>query len=220
MDDPAVVVFTVKVTTPEVSEAPEGAEMLSAAPRLEEIATVLPGTGLPLASLSVTVMVAVVVPSATAEEDEAVTVETEALVTRGGGSEAFCPPQAEARATMEEQASQNFDRVIIVAVSSTLGGGERIGSGGDGEPVPMLECVHGLLHNLPRSMPPLHRTPSRDAASHSTRGAAPMRNCPAVSCHPVQQRGPPSRGPRCVSPLPRSPLITGSTSWPCRRSAP
>ena len=41
---PAVVDLTVKVTTPEPSEAPEAAEMVSVAPRLEDRVTVFPET--------------------------------------------------------------------------------------------------------------------------------------------------------------------------------
>ena len=56
---PAVIDFTVNVTTPKALELPEAAEMVSVTPRLEESATVLPETGLPLASFNVTVTVEV-----------------------------------------------------------------------------------------------------------------------------------------------------------------
>ena len=72
---PVVVDVTVKVTTPEPSEAPEAAEIVSVAPRLEARVTVLPETGLELASLSVTVIVEVVLPSATTEAGLALTVD-------------------------------------------------------------------------------------------------------------------------------------------------
>ena len=76
---PAVVDLTVKVTTPEPSEAPEAAEIVSVAPRLEARVTVFPATGLELASLSVTVIVEVVLPSATTEAGLALTVDWAAV---------------------------------------------------------------------------------------------------------------------------------------------
>ena len=72
---PAVVDFTVKVTTPEPSEAPEAAEMVSVAPRLEASVTVLPETGLEFASLRVTVIVEVLTPSDSTEVGLATTVD-------------------------------------------------------------------------------------------------------------------------------------------------
>jgi hypothetical protein len=76
---PTVVDVTVKVTTPEPLEGPEAGEIVSVAPRLEASVTVLPETGLLLASLSVTVIVEVVEPSAVTELGEAPTVEALAL---------------------------------------------------------------------------------------------------------------------------------------------
>ena len=48
---PAVVDVTVKVTTPEPLDAPEAAEIVSVAPRLEARVTVLPETGFSSTSL-------------------------------------------------------------------------------------------------------------------------------------------------------------------------
>ena len=79
MAEPVVSDFTVKVTTPETSEGPEAAEMVSAAPRLEASVTVLPATGLLLASFKFTVIVEAVTPSAVTDVGDAVTVETPAL---------------------------------------------------------------------------------------------------------------------------------------------
>ena len=45
-DEPLVTEVTVKVTSPLVAEAPEAAEIVSLAGRLEASVTVLPGTGL------------------------------------------------------------------------------------------------------------------------------------------------------------------------------
>ena len=72
---PAVVDVTVKVTTPEPSDKPEAAEMVSVAPRLEARVTVLPETGLELAFFRVTVMVEVVLPSAVTEAGLLLTVD-------------------------------------------------------------------------------------------------------------------------------------------------
>ena len=83
---PAVVDLTVKVTTPEASEGPEAAEIVSVAPRLEASITVLPGTGWLLASLSVTVTVEVVLPSAVTEDGEAETVESVAVGAAGSST--------------------------------------------------------------------------------------------------------------------------------------
>ena len=76
---PVVLDLTVKVTTPEPSEAPEAAEIVSVAPRLEARVTVFPVIGFELASLSVTVIVEVVLPSAVIEVGLATTVETAGL---------------------------------------------------------------------------------------------------------------------------------------------
>ena len=72
---PVVLDLTVKVTTPEPSEAPEAAEIVSVAPRLEARVTVLPETGFEFASLRVTVTVEVVLPSARTEVGLATTVD-------------------------------------------------------------------------------------------------------------------------------------------------
>jgi hypothetical protein len=69
--------FTVKVTTPLALEAPEAAEMVELPVPWPRV-TVLPDTGLLLASLSVTVMVEVVTPSAVTDVGLADTVECEA----------------------------------------------------------------------------------------------------------------------------------------------
>ena len=76
---PTVVDVTVKVTTPEPSDTPDAAEMVSVAPRLEARVTVFPATGLELASFRVTVMVEVVVPSAVMEVGLATTVDWAAV---------------------------------------------------------------------------------------------------------------------------------------------
>ena len=83
--EPGVVDFTVKVTTPEASEVPEAAEIVSLAPRLEARDTVLEATGVPPPSLRVTVMVEVVAPSAGTEPGVAATVEL-ALLAGGTGA--------------------------------------------------------------------------------------------------------------------------------------
>jgi hypothetical protein len=79
MSAPAVVDFTVKVTTPEPSLGPEAALMMGE-PGPEDFArvTVLPETGLLLASSRVTVTVEVALPSAVTEMGDATTVEVEA----------------------------------------------------------------------------------------------------------------------------------------------
>ena len=79
--EPAVVDFTVNVTTPFVPDLPEAAEIVSVAPRLEARVTVLPGTGLLLASFKVTVMVEVLTPSLATVTGLATTVELVALGT-------------------------------------------------------------------------------------------------------------------------------------------
>jgi len=76
---PVVEDFTVKVTPPELLDAPEAAETVSVALRLDASVTVLPETGLLLASLRVTVMVEVVDPSAGTADGEGVTVDCAAL---------------------------------------------------------------------------------------------------------------------------------------------
>jgi hypothetical protein len=70
---------------PDALEVPEAAEIVSAVPRLEVRVTVLPETGLPLASCKLTVMVAVVEPSAGIEFGAAVTVEVPAFTGPAGG---------------------------------------------------------------------------------------------------------------------------------------
>jgi hypothetical protein len=77
--DPGVEEVTVKVTTPESLEVPEAAEIVSVpAARLDASVTVLPGTAALVASSKVTVMVAVVLPSASTELGAAATVEVSA----------------------------------------------------------------------------------------------------------------------------------------------
>ena len=76
---PAVVDLTVKVTTPDVVESPDAAEIVSAAPRLDASVTVFPTTGFVFPSSSVTVIVEGVMPSAINEFGDAVTVEFVAL---------------------------------------------------------------------------------------------------------------------------------------------
>jgi len=76
----AVVDFTVKVTTPEVLEVPEAAEIVGLPePEVFASVTVLPAIGFPLASFNVTVMVDGVLPSAVTEVGEALTVDCAAL---------------------------------------------------------------------------------------------------------------------------------------------
>jgi hypothetical protein len=93
--EPAVVDFAVKVTTPEELELPEAAEIVSAAPRLEASVTVLPETGLPLASFSVTVIVEVVAPSAATVFGVADTVDCAAVTAPGFTVVIVVEPEAE-----------------------------------------------------------------------------------------------------------------------------
>lgn len=79
---PAVDDFTVKVTTPEASLAPEASEIVSVAPRLDTSVTVLFVTALLLPSFKVTVIVERVVPSASTEVGSATTVEAAALAPK------------------------------------------------------------------------------------------------------------------------------------------
>ena len=73
----AVVFVTVKVTTPAASDGPLAAEIDEEPVWASE--TVLPARGFPKASVSVTVIVEVVLPSAGTELGLAATVDTEAL---------------------------------------------------------------------------------------------------------------------------------------------
>jgi hypothetical protein len=73
---PAVVDRTVPVVWPAASVAAAGCPMVSVAPREEANVTVLPLTGLPLASRRVTVIVEVATPSAATVPGAAVTVDT------------------------------------------------------------------------------------------------------------------------------------------------
>jgi len=73
---PAVVDFTVNVTTPEASLGPDAGLIVGVpGPLVFAKVTVFPGTVFPFASFSVTVMVDVVEPSATTEVGDAVIVE-------------------------------------------------------------------------------------------------------------------------------------------------
>jgi len=73
---PAVVDFTVNVTTPEASLGPDAALIVGVpGPLVFANVTVFPDTGFPLASFSVTVIVEVVEPSATTDVGNAVTVD-------------------------------------------------------------------------------------------------------------------------------------------------
>src|SRR5579862_4972838 len=74
----AVLSLAVKVTTPLPFEGPLAAEMLEL-PWFGDSVTVLPLTGFPPASRSVTVTVEVAIPSASTALGFAVTVETVAL---------------------------------------------------------------------------------------------------------------------------------------------
>jgi hypothetical protein len=76
---PTVVDVTVKVTTPEVLEGPEAAEIASIAPRLEARVTVSPATAAPALFVRATVIVEVLVPLAVTEAGEADTLELAAL---------------------------------------------------------------------------------------------------------------------------------------------
>ena len=77
---PAVVDFTVNVTTPEASLAPEAALIVGVpGPEVLASVTVLPETGLLLASFNVTVIVEVVAPSAVTEAGAAATVDCAAV---------------------------------------------------------------------------------------------------------------------------------------------
>ena len=77
---PAVVDFTVNVTTPEASLGPDAALIVGVpGPLVFANVTVFPDTGFPLASFSVTVIVEVVEPSATTDVGDAVTVDWLAL---------------------------------------------------------------------------------------------------------------------------------------------
>ena len=71
--------MTVKITTPLLSEGPLAAEIVEWLPVFPVRVTELPLTGLLLASLSVTVIVEVVVPSARTDIGLADTVEADAL---------------------------------------------------------------------------------------------------------------------------------------------
>ena len=94
---PAVVDFTVKVTTPEALLLPEGALMVGApGPEVFARLTVLPDTGLPLASFRVTVIVEVVLPSAMTEVGDALTVDCAAET--GPGVTVIVPESTDARA--------------------------------------------------------------------------------------------------------------------------
>jgi hypothetical protein len=83
---PAVVDFTVKVTTPFVSEVPDAGEIVSVAPRLEASVTVLPAARLLPESFKVTVMVAVLTPSLATVMGMATTVELVALGIAGAAT--------------------------------------------------------------------------------------------------------------------------------------
>src|SRR5207248_112162 len=72
---PAVLDVMVKLTAPPASEGPEAAPMVSVAPRLEDRVTVSPGRAALPASLTVTVTVLPVAPSATVVALVATTVE-------------------------------------------------------------------------------------------------------------------------------------------------
>jgi len=73
---PAVVDFTANVTTPATSLGPDAALMVGVpGPAVCAKLTVFPGTALPFASFSVTVIVEVVEPSATTDVGDAVTVD-------------------------------------------------------------------------------------------------------------------------------------------------
>jgi len=76
----AVVSLTVNVTTPLVLEAPLAAEIIELPVPAARV-TVLPLTGLLLPSLSVTVIVEAVEPSATTDAGLAATVDFDALTT-------------------------------------------------------------------------------------------------------------------------------------------
>lgn len=76
MDEPAVVLVTVKVTTPEALDAPDATEIASLAPRLEVSVTVFPETGLELPSFKVTVIVDIAVPFAVTDVGEELIVLT------------------------------------------------------------------------------------------------------------------------------------------------
>ncbi len=75
VDVPIVVDPTVPVICPLAFVVPEGWVMVSVAPREELKVTVAPGTGLLLLSLTVTVIVETVTPSATTLVGEAATLE-------------------------------------------------------------------------------------------------------------------------------------------------
>ena len=83
LTDSAIVSLTLKVTTPELLEVPEAAPMLACEVPPPDNAcasvTVLPETGLPAASFSVTVMVVVAPPSVVTLLLPAVTVELPAV---------------------------------------------------------------------------------------------------------------------------------------------
>lgn len=83
MAEPAVVDFTVKETTPVVSEMPDAGNIVSVAPRFDVSVTVLPAAGLLLESFKVTVMVAVLTPSLPTVIGIAATVELVAVGIAG-----------------------------------------------------------------------------------------------------------------------------------------
>jgi hypothetical protein len=67
------------VTTPDPFEGPEAAEMVSVTPRLEESEIVFPARAVPTPSLTVTVIVEVLTPSAIMDAGPAEIVETTGL---------------------------------------------------------------------------------------------------------------------------------------------
>ena len=75
----ATVLLTVNVTTPPASDGPLAAEIVEW-PAPCASATVLPATGLLLPSLTVTVIVEVVLPSATTNDGDALTLELPASI--------------------------------------------------------------------------------------------------------------------------------------------
>ena len=79
IEDPAFVEVTVKVTIPLLLEVPEAGVSVSIEFRLDVKLIVLPAMGWRFASVRVTVMTAESDPLAVTEEEEAITVEAEAL---------------------------------------------------------------------------------------------------------------------------------------------
>ena len=125
VDVPDVVDVTENVTTPDALEGPDAAEIVSVAPRLEERVTVLPATGVELASLSVTVTMDIVEPSATTAAGEDAMREVDPLASRGGGGASDPNPEHADESTSAAAHTTRVLRLFGTAVPDP--GGKRSG---------------------------------------------------------------------------------------------